>query len=115
MAAGGLAVTGSTGEDYAEPYRNALVLETDDPAELVTGLRWVKERPRAADAMRKQGKATARAYTWDKVIEQLLLRAEFAAAQQAVKAPSPNGDSLSAKPKVTRRRPVARRTGGEDG
>ena len=115
MAAGGLAVTGSTGEDYAEPYRNALVLETDDPAELVTGLRWVKEKPRAADTMRKQGKATARAYTWDKVIEQLLLRAEFAAAQQAVKAPSPNGDSASARPKVTRRRTVARKVGGENG
>ncbi|TMD40032.1 MAG: glycosyltransferase family 4 protein, partial [Chloroflexi bacterium] len=28
MAAGGIAVTGSTGEDYAEGYRNAVVLET---------------------------------------------------------------------------------------
>ncbi|TMD79600.1 MAG: glycosyltransferase, partial [Chloroflexi bacterium] len=31
MAAGGLAMVGSTGEDYADPFRNALVLETEDP------------------------------------------------------------------------------------
>jgi hypothetical protein len=37
VAAGGLAVTGAMGEDYAEAYRNSLVLETDDPIEIVTG------------------------------------------------------------------------------
>lgn len=48
MAAGGLAVTGSTGEDYAEAYRNALVLETDDPIEIVSELMLLKQRPRVA-------------------------------------------------------------------
>ena len=84
MAAGGLAVTGATGEDYADAYRNALVLETDDAIELVTGLNLIQQRPRVAAAMRRRGHMTARAYTWEKVIEQLLLRIEFAAAQQAV-------------------------------
>jgi glycosyltransferase involved in cell wall biosynthesis len=84
MAAGGLAVTGSTGEDYAEAFRNALVLETDDPVELVTELALLKERPKLAAAMRRHGRTTARAYIWEKVIDQLLLRVEFAAAQQAV-------------------------------
>jgi hypothetical protein len=43
---------------------------------------------------------TARAYTWEKVIEQLLLRIEFAAAQQAVTIPAgPLEES-----RVTRRR-----------
>ena len=31
MAAGGVACTGSTGEDYVVPGQNALVLETADP------------------------------------------------------------------------------------
>ncbi|TAN32062.1 glycosyltransferase [bacterium] len=84
MAAGGLAVTGSTGEDYAEAYRNALVLETDDPIELVTGLRLLKERPRLVESMRKRGRTTARAYVWEKVIAELLLRIEFAAARQSI-------------------------------
>jgi glycosyltransferase involved in cell wall biosynthesis len=88
MAAGGIAVTGSTGEDYAEPYRNALVLETDDPIELVTGLNLLKERPRLVATMRRRGRRTAREYTWEKVIDQLLLKIEFAAAQQAVRLPT---------------------------
>jgi glycosyltransferase involved in cell wall biosynthesis len=88
MAAGGLAVTGSTGEDYAEPYRNALVLETDDPIELVTELTMIKERPRLVATLRRRGRRTARDYTWEKVIELLLLKVEFAAAQQAVRLPT---------------------------
>jgi glycosyltransferase involved in cell wall biosynthesis len=87
MAAGGLAVTGSTGEDYAVAYRNALVLETSDPVELVTGLGLLKERPKLAASMRRRGRATARTYVWEKVIDELLLRTEFAAAQQAVRPP----------------------------
>jgi glycosyltransferase involved in cell wall biosynthesis len=87
MAAGGLAVTGSTGEDYAEAYRNALVLETNDPVELVTELALLKERPKLAASMRRRGRTTAREYVWEKVIDQLLLRIEFAAAQQAVRLP----------------------------
>ena len=89
MAAGGLAVTGSTGEDYAEAYRNALVLETDDPIEIVTELMLLKERPRMVQAMRRRGRVTARDYLWEKVIDrQLLLRVGFAAARQAVSLPS---------------------------
>jgi glycosyltransferase involved in cell wall biosynthesis len=88
MAAGGLAVTGSTGEDYAEAYRNALVLETNDPVELVTELSLIKERPKLAASMRRRGRTTARQYVWEKVIQELLLRVEFAAAQQAVR-PAP--------------------------
>ena len=89
MAAGGLAVTGATGEDYAEAYRNALVLETNDPVELVTELSLLKERPKLAASMRRRGRTTARAYVWEKVIQELLLRVEFAAAQQAVRPPPP--------------------------
>jgi glycosyltransferase involved in cell wall biosynthesis len=85
MAAGGLAVTGSTGEDYADAYRNAVVLETDDPIEIVTELTLLKERPRLVEAMRRRGRVTARDYLWEKVIDrQLLLRIGFAAARQAV-------------------------------
>ena len=98
MAAGGLAVTGSTGEDYAEAYRNALVVETSDPVELVTELALLKERPSLALRMRKRGRTTAREYVWEKVIDQLLLRVEFAAALQAVKRPPEPEPKVVAKP-----------------
>jgi len=88
MAAGGLAVTGSTGEDYAHSYRNALVMETDDPIELVTGLTLLKQRLQLAASMRRRGRVTARQYTWEKVIDELLLKVDIAAAQQAVRLPA---------------------------
>lgn len=84
MAAGGIAVTGSTGEDYAEAYRNAIVLETDDPLEIVTELTALKSRPRLVAELHRRGRATALEYVWERVIEQLLLRIEFAAARQGV-------------------------------
>ena len=87
MAAGGIAVTGSTGEDYAEAYRNAVVLETDDPLEIVTELSVLRERPRLAAGLRKRGRATARDYVWERIIEQLLSRIEFAMQRQATKPP----------------------------
>jgi glycosyltransferase involved in cell wall biosynthesis len=106
MAAGGLAVTGATGEDYADAYRNALVLETDDAIELVTGLNLIQQRPRLAAAMRRRGRVTARAYTWEKVIEQLLLRIEFAAAQQAVTiAAAAQEDPKSARRRIRKPEP----------
>jgi glycosyltransferase involved in cell wall biosynthesis len=104
MAAGGLAVTGATGEDYADAYRNALVLETDEPIELVTGLNLIHDRPRLAAAIRRRGRVTARTYTWEKVIEQLLLRIEFAAAQQAVSLPAAIVDEARA-PRRRARKP----------
>ena len=102
MAAGGIAVTGSTGEDYAEPYRNALVLETDDPLEIVTELAVLKERPRVAAHIRRRGRITARDYLWERVIDQLLLRVEFAAERQAVKLPPAAPRKRVARPRTLR-------------
>jgi glycosyltransferase involved in cell wall biosynthesis len=84
MAAGGVAITGSTGEDYAEPFRNALVLETDDPAELVACLNLLRTDPRVGPRLRREGRNTARAYLWDAVIGQLFARLELAAVRQGV-------------------------------
>jgi glycosyltransferase involved in cell wall biosynthesis len=106
MAAGGLAVTGSTGEDYAEAFRNALVLETDDPIELVTELNLLKRRPQLAASMRRRGRITARQYTWEKVIDQLLLRVEFAAAQQAVRLEATEPEAVRAPRRPTRKTPT---------
>jgi glycosyltransferase involved in cell wall biosynthesis len=108
MAAGGLAMVGSTGEDYAQAFRNALVLETDDPVEIVTLLRLIKEKADLAASIRKRGRTTARDYSWEKVIDQLLLRIDLAAAQQAVRLESADKPPPTAGT-VARRRPTARR------
>jgi hypothetical protein len=67
----------------------------------VTELNLLKQRPQLAAAIRRRGRVTARQYTWEKVIDQLLLRTEFAAAQQAVRLPVAQPESA----KTTRRTP----------
>jgi glycosyltransferase involved in cell wall biosynthesis len=64
MAAGGIAVCGATGEEYAEPFVNAIVCDTSDGRELATYLRALFADPSAADEMRRAGSETVGRYTW---------------------------------------------------
>lgn len=73
MAAGGLAVTGISGEDYAEPGRNALVLQTDDPREFVGLFRRLRAHPEEERALRRAGQETARHFAWPEVIRRNFL------------------------------------------
>jgi glycosyltransferase involved in cell wall biosynthesis len=79
MAAGGIACTGCSGEDYAVPGQNALVLETQEPDEFL-GLFWrLRSNPTAAAALRRRGQWTAKRFAWPEVIDQVLLpRVELA-------------------------------------
>ena len=52
MAAGGVAMVGATGEEYARPYGNAIVVETDDPAEIASALRGLVEQPALGERLR---------------------------------------------------------------
>jgi len=73
MAAGGVACTGSTGEDYVVPGRNALVLETADPWEFVTLFRELRGNPARDRALRRAGRATAEQFSWPRIVKRLLL------------------------------------------
>jgi glycosyltransferase involved in cell wall biosynthesis len=73
MAAGGVACTGCTGEDYAVSGRNALVLQTADPKELVGLLHDLHRDPVRAKSIRRAGRMTARAYAWPEVIHRSLM------------------------------------------
>lgn len=81
MGAGGIAYVGSTGEDYAQPLGNCVVVRTDDPRELAEAAQYVRERPDLARRIRTEGRQTARRYTWPRVIEDMELVWEFAAAR----------------------------------
>ncbi len=63
MAAGGLAVIGTTGEDYGRAYGNAVVSETDDPQEIVHHLRAIAETG-YQERIRREGQRTAENYRW---------------------------------------------------
>jgi glycosyltransferase involved in cell wall biosynthesis len=72
MAAGGVAYTGGTGEDYAVTGRNAVVLETLDPQEIVD--RWddLSTSTDRVARMRREARKTAREYAWPTVARKLL-------------------------------------------
>jgi glycosyltransferase involved in cell wall biosynthesis len=73
MAVEGLACTGATGEDYAEPGRNALVVETNDPREFVSLFHELRRKPSKEIGLRKSGRTTAEHYAWPKVVSDVLL------------------------------------------
>jgi glycosyltransferase involved in cell wall biosynthesis len=73
MAAGGIACTGISGEDYAVPGRNALVLQTPDPREFVGLFERLKAHPAEAESIRRNGRKTAKHYAWPEIIERLFL------------------------------------------
>jgi glycosyltransferase involved in cell wall biosynthesis len=82
MAAGGLAVCGSTGEEYAEPFVNAVVVDTDDGRELATAVATILKDVAFGVRMREAGRETAKRFTWPTVIEMLQMKLEFIEAAQ---------------------------------
>lgn len=73
MAAGGIAVTGCTGEDYASHGHDALVAQTahaDEHAALVEKAALDGELARS---LRRAGPQTARRYAWSRIVERVLL------------------------------------------
>lgn len=88
MAARGLAVTGSTGEDYAISLENALVTETEDPDEIVGYLLYLQRHPEEQKRIRDAGVQTAKQFLWNQVIENLVSKLEFLARKQGIELPS---------------------------
>ena len=77
MAANGIPICGSTGEDYAQPFENAIVCDTGDPAELATYLRMLFADPKIAKRLRRAARQTAAHYTWPAVLSVLEAKLEF--------------------------------------
>jgi len=86
MAAGGIAFTGSTGEDYAIPYRNAIVMETADPKEIESYITYLDRHPEEKHKIRRAGRGTAKQYVWEKVIKNLVRKLEYQASLQGLLA-----------------------------
>jgi glycosyltransferase involved in cell wall biosynthesis len=87
MAAGGVAVVGATGEEYARPYGNAIVIETDDPAEIASALRGLVEQPELAQRLRSAARRDAADFAWPLVIAGMLERLRFMCLHQRVVIP----------------------------
>jgi len=95
MASGGVAFVGATGEEYAEPFKNAIVIETEEAAEIVAYVAHLAEHPENARNLRIAAQRTARDYTWQRVIDILLQRLEFVAIKQGLKLPAGPDDDMA--------------------
>jgi glycosyltransferase involved in cell wall biosynthesis len=96
MASGGIACTGCSGEDYAVPGRNALVLETNDPREFLSMFGWLCTHPREEQALRRAGRRTARQFAWPEIVQRVLIpRVEFSFCTGP-----PNGASIRPVPRA---------------
>ncbi len=84
MGAGGTAVTGSTGEDYAVHFENAVVIDTDDPGEVAGYLLYLRDHPEQVKRLKSGAAATARQFTWNEVLHNLLGKASYLAQRQGV-------------------------------
>jgi glycosyltransferase involved in cell wall biosynthesis len=72
MAVGGVACTGCSGEDYAVPGRNALVMETTDPREFLGLFGELRATPGQERALRHAGRLTAKHYAWRQILQRHL-------------------------------------------
>ncbi|UCF20280.1 MAG: glycosyltransferase [Gemmatimonadota bacterium] len=93
MAANGIACVGGTGEDYAVPGWNALLLQTNDPREFLGLFQRLLANPDENRAIRTRAGATARRYTWNQIIRRDLLPRLYSLVSdgQAFPAPGPGG------------------------
>jgi glycosyltransferase involved in cell wall biosynthesis len=88
MASGGVVFTGSTGEDYALPFVNALVMDTGDAREIERHLLYLKDSPEEALKIRNGARATARHFTWQASVRNLLCKVDHQANLQGALAGS---------------------------
>lgn len=88
MGAGGVAMTGATGEDYAISHHNAIVLETDDPREIAHHVARLVDDPELSERLRRNGQQTAARFAWPNVIAAMLDKLEFVAQLQGLAWPA---------------------------
>ncbi|MHB8717514.1 MAG: glycosyltransferase [Candidatus Dormibacteria bacterium] len=87
MAAGAVAVVGATGEEYARPYGNAIVVESAEGGELASALSGLVERPELSRRLRRAGRRDAADFVWAEIIDGFLERLRHVASLQGVPIP----------------------------
>ena len=73
MACEGIALVGSTGEDYATHGHDAISVQSAIPQEIVRRVAALHRDRAAALTLRAQARLTAALYTWDAVLRRVLL------------------------------------------
>jgi glycosyltransferase involved in cell wall biosynthesis len=84
MAAGGLVLTGPTGESYSSDGEGAIALDTEQPGELVLTVENLRYDPERVQSIRRAAPFVAARYTWKAVAGVLFEKITLAASQQDI-------------------------------
>jgi glycosyltransferase involved in cell wall biosynthesis len=84
MAAGGLAITGSTGEAYSVDGAGAVALDTEHASELVLMIEFLRDHPQRSLEIRQAAPYVAARYTWENILEILMEKICLAGEHQRV-------------------------------
>jgi len=82
MAAGGIPITGGTGEDYARAFVNGLIVDEENPRHLADLVTYAMENPEFRARITRSGRATAKSYRWQRVLDELLAQVTLAFERQ---------------------------------
>ena len=82
MAAGGVVLTGPTGETYSSDREGAIALDTEQPGELVLTVENLRDHPEYAQDIRRAAPQVAARYTWENVTGVLFEKIILAARSQ---------------------------------
>jgi glycosyltransferase involved in cell wall biosynthesis len=88
MASGGVAFTGTTGEDYVVHLQNGVAMETEDPAEAAWYVAYLRANRFVRDRIVRAARRTAHGFVWARAVDTLVRRAEFVATRQGVLQPA---------------------------
>ena len=95
MAAGGVVLTGPTGETYSSDGEGAIALDTEAAGELALKIQLLRHHSEKARAIRQAAPNVAARYTWENVTEILFEKIALAACHQDTQPlPSPYHDLL---------------------
>ncbi|MDP2659494.1 MAG: glycosyltransferase [Dehalococcoidia bacterium] len=100
MASGGVAFTGATGEDYAIHNYNCVVQETGESSEIVSNLMDLRDHPVHEEKIRKAARVSARSFTWEKVVDDLVSKVEQKARAQGALARITPPEPRSLRPRL---------------
>jgi len=94
MAAGGVVLTGPTGETYSSDGEGAIALDTDQPGEIVLTVENLCNHPEKAWEIRQAAPTVAARYIWENVIGVLFEKIILAARYQNTEPFSPTSPEL---------------------
>ncbi|MDD5701391.1 MAG: glycosyltransferase, partial [Dehalococcoidales bacterium] len=101
MAAGGIVFTGSTGEDYSISFINSFMIETSDPMGIVNYIIYLQNYPQQKERIRESARMTARLFTWEAALLNLIGKLENQGRIQGVLSSSSAGSLNGAEPAET--------------